>query len=294
FIGMYLYKLGLVNFQGVIISTISIMSSFGPVVALSNLSNNLVQTLASGDRVLNLLEERPIVKEVNIGEEIKFENMEASNVTFSYDNKNKILDNVDIKINKGEIIGIVGDSGCGKSTLLKLFMRFWDVKKGSIKISNRDIKNIKTNSLRNIESFVTQETFLFNDTIEENIKLGKKGATLEEVKMAAKKASIHDVIESLPNGYKTKVGELGENLSGGERQRLGIARTFLHNGDVILLDEPTSNIDSLNEKVIIKSIKEQCSNKTVIIVSHRISTVSIADKVYSMYNKQIVDRESIS
>ncbi|KGM97627.1 ABC transporter ATP-binding protein [Clostridium botulinum] len=294
FVGMYLYKLGLVNFQGVIISTISIMSSFGPVVALSNLSNNLVQTLASGDRVLNLLEENPIVKEVNIGEKVKFENIEASNVTFSYDDKDNILDNVNIKINKGEIIGIVGDSGCGKSTLLKLFMRFWDVKKGSIKISNRNIKNINTNSLRNIESFVTQETFLFNDTIEENIKLGKKDATIEEVKVAAKKASIHKFIESLPNGYKTKVGELGENLSGGERQRLGIARAFLHDGDIILLDEPTSNIDSLNEKVIIKTIKEQCSNKTVIIVSHRISTVSIADKVYSMYNRQIVDRELIS
>lgn len=292
FTGLYLFDKDIIGFQYIIISTVAMMSSFGPVVALSNLSNNLLQTFASGNRVLDLLEEKPAVTEVYDGENMTTGDIEANDLIFSYNEDTAVLENIDIKLEEGNIIGIVGDSGSGKSTLLKLFMRFWDPTEGSIKINNKDIKDVNTNSLRNIESFVTQETFLFNDTIEENIRIGKKDASLEEVKEAAKKASIHDFIEGLPQGYETNVGELGESLSGGERQRLGIARAFLHNGDIILLDEPTSNLDSLNEKVIIKTLKEETNNKTVILVSHRMSTVAIADEVYAMENKSIYRVES--
>ncbi|KEH95764.1 ABC transporter ATP-binding protein [Clostridium novyi A str. GD211209] len=290
FTGIYLYGQNIITVKDVVVSTIALMSSFGPVVALSNLSNNLVQTLASGDRVLNLLEETPAVEEISDGENCSFGDIEINGLTFAYNNE-EILKDINANFNKGEIIGIVGDSGCGKSTFLKLIMRFWDTKKGYIKINNKEIKNINTKSLREMQSFVTQETFLFNDTIEENIRLGKKDATLDEIKNAAKKASIHDFIETLPKGYKTNIGELGENLSGGERQRLGIARAFLHNGDIILLDEPTSNLDSLNEKAIIKTIKEESTEKTVIVVSHRMSTVAIADSIYSINNKKMIKVE---
>ncbi|WP_187291020.1 amino acid ABC transporter ATP-binding/permease protein [Clostridium novyi] len=290
FTGIYLYGQNIITVKDVVVSTIALMSSFGPVVALSNLSNNLVQTLASGDRVLNLLEETPAVEEISDGENCSFGDIEINGLTFAYNNE-EILKDINANFNKGEIIGIVGDSGCGKSTFLKLIMRFWDTKKGYIKINNKEIKNINTKSLREMQSFVTQETFLFNDTIEENIRLGKKDATLDEIKNAAKKASIHDFIETLPKGYKTNIGELGENLSGGERQRLGIARAFLHNGDIILLDEPTSNLDSLNEKAIIKTIKEESIEKTVIVVSHRMSTVAIADSIYSINNKKMIKVE---
>ncbi len=287
FSGLYLFNQNIIDFRYVIISTVAMMSSFGPVVALSNLSNNLLHTFASGNRVLDLLEETPSVPEVYNGKDTNSGNIETNNLVFGYDVNNTILEDVNIKLDEGKIIGIVGESGSGKSTLLKLFMHFWDPIKGNIEINNEDIKNINTNSLRDIESFVTQETFLFNDTIEENIKIGKKDATLEEVKEVAKEASIHNFIESLPQGYQTNVGELGESLSGGERQRLGIARAFLHDGDIILLDEPTSNLDSLNEKVIIKTLIDETKDKTVILVSHRISTVAIADETYTVNNKKI-------
>ncbi|BDR66830.1 putative ABC transporter ATP-binding protein [Clostridium tetani] len=293
FTAVHLLGKNIIEFKDVIIATVAIMSSFGPVIALSNLSNNLLQTLASGDRVLNLLEEEPAVKEVYNGCDVQPGDIEALNVSFSYNTKDTILENINIKFKKGNIVGIVGESGSGKSTLLKLFMRFWDITNGNIQINDENIRNTNTNSLRKIQSFVTQETFLFNDTIEENIRIGKKDATLNEIKEACKKASINEFIESLPKGYKTKVGELGENLSGGERQRLGLARAFLHNGDMILLDEPTSNLDSLNEKVIIKTLKNECRDKTVILVSHRMSTVAIADEIYTMKNKNLVKKESL-
>ncbi|WP_053955880.1 ABC transporter ATP-binding protein [Inediibacterium massiliense] len=290
FTGVYLLNKNLIDFKGVIISTIGMMSSVGPVVALSNLSNNLLLTLAAGDRVLNLLEETPAVEEIYDRKDIIFGDIKVSNVNFSYDENKSILKDINMKLNKGKIVGIVGESGSGKSTLLRLFMRFWDPTNGSIKINDEDMKNINTSSLREIEGFVTQDTFLFNETIEENIRIGKKNATFDEIQEAAKKASIHDFIESLPNGYQTKIGEFGENLSGGERQRLGIARAFLHNGELILLDEPTSNLDSLNEKAIVKTLKNQCEDKTVILVSHKMSTVAIADEVYVINNKKIAKK----
>lgn len=275
------------NLSSILIPTIAMASSFGPVIALSNLSNNLFMTLASGERVLNLLAEKPIVEEVYDGEkDLEFNGLECENVCFDYEGE-EILNDYNLQIEPNKIIGISGKSGSGKSTLLKLFMRFWDIKKGSLKISGANIKDINTDSLRDLESYVTQETSIFKDTIENNIKIADKNAAREEVIEACKKASLHDFIMSLPNGYDTNVGELGDTLSGGEKQRIGIARSFLHKASFMLLDEPTSNLDSLNEAVILKSVKDNSKDRTVVLVSHRLSTLNIADKVYKMKTDRV-------
>ena len=274
------------SIDAVVLCTISMMGSFGPVVALSNLSNNLNQTLASGERVLSILEEAPKVEEVFGQKEVSFENASCEQVTFSYEDE-VILKDYSISLPKGKIIGIHGKSGSGKSTLLKLFMRFWDADKGAVNISGTNVKDINTKNLRDIEAYVTQETYLFHDTIANNIKIAKPEAAQEEIIEAAKKASLHSFIEKLPKGYDTQVGELGDTLSGGERQRIGIARAFLHQAPLLMLDEPTSNLDSLNEGMILKALKEECREKTVVLVSHRQSTMKIADKVYEMENGRI-------
>ncbi|MCR5771510.1 MAG: ATP-binding cassette domain-containing protein [Butyrivibrio sp.] len=435
------------NISKTMVAVVAIMSSFGPVIALSNLSNNLNQTLASAERVISLLEEAPVVKENTSGQKLypKVENIYTENLSFAYEGE-PVLNDLTIGFPTGRIIGIHGPSGCGKSTLLKLLMRFWDADSGSVrmiasetdpatlekekvdsqeekadsskkdgntdskentvsenKISannktgnktpsdnkstsgngsksdtttaepestddtpkepeppkpmsaiemlkamqaaekekirvqkerenafleksrelarqkeearkkaaleaekiekqkrmtlkeridsllpnaenkerSKDIKEVRTKSLRSLEAYVTQDTYIFHDTIAANIKVAKPSATMEEVEDAAKKASLHEFIMSLPNGYNTKVGELGDTLSGGERQRIGIARAFLNDADIVLLDEPTSNLDSLNEGIILKSLKETVGDKTIIIVSHRDSTMAVADNVYS-------------
>ncbi|MCH1981387.1 ABC transporter ATP-binding protein/permease [Ruminococcus sp. OA3] len=281
FFMLYFYQTGSVDFQQMLITVIAMMGSFGPVVALSNLSNNLNQTLASGERVLSLLEENPRVEAVKGMEPVTFEGASVQNADFSYD-KEQILKNYSIQIPGGKIVGIHGASGSGKSTMLKLLMRFWDVQAGRVCISDRDIRRINTSDLRETESYVTQETYLFHDSIASNIAVGKPGASREEIMEAAKKAAIHDFILSLPKGYDTEVGELGDTLSGGERQRIGIARAFLHDAPFLLMDEPTSNLDSLNEGMILKVLQESCREKTVVLVSHRASTMNVADVVCEM------------
>ena len=281
FLMYHLYQAGNVTFDAMLLATIAMMGSFGPVTALSSLSNNLNQTLASGERVLSLLEEEPMVEESEGEADISFEGASVEDVTFAYDEE-VILKDCNINMKQGKVIGICGKSGCGKSTLLKLLMRFWDVNKGNIKISEENVKEIPTKTLRNTQSYVTQETELFHDSIANNIAIGKQGAAREEMIKAAQKASIYDMIMSLPNGYDTEVGELGDTLSGGEKQRIGIARAFLHDSPMLLLDEPTSNLDSLNEGIILKSLKEESKGRTVVLVSHRESTVGIADDVYHM------------
>ena len=298
---IWLYGRGELGFEGILTCTIAMMGSFGPVVALSSLSNNLNQTLASGERVLSLLEEKPMVEEipvdvkddsVNISENLLggksdiFSGAETKNVTFAYENE-VILDDYSLKLEPGKITGIHGASGSGKSTLLKLLMRFWDVDKGCVPVDGEDVRKIPTRHLRDMESYVTQETHLFHDSIANNIAVGNPGASREEIMEAAKKASIHDFIMKLPKGYDTEVGELGDTLSGGEKQRIGIARAFLHDSPLILMDEPTSNLDSLNEGIILKSLREASEKKTVVLVSHRKSTMNIADTVFEMKDGRI-------
>lgn len=279
FTSAFLYQEGQVSFTGILIPTIALMSSFGPCVALANLGSTLQNTFAAGNRVLDILDESPAVEEIQGREEVSFTGAVAEHVTFSYGSET-ILDNVSVEIPKGAVIGITGRSGSGKSTLLKLFMRFWNVQKGSVKLSGTEVGAINTSNLRHMEGFVTQETHLFHDSIRNNLRIAKLDATDEEIQAACKKASVHGFIMSLPQGYDTPVGELGDTLSGGERQRLGLARAFLHDAPFLLLDEPTSNLDSLNEAVILKSLKEERENKTVVLVSHRQSTMRIVDQVY--------------
>ena len=287
FFMLWKYERGIVSFDSMLITVIAMMGSFGPVTALSNLSNNLNQTLASGERVLSLLEEEPQIEEVGEKEQTIFAGAKAEHVDFAYEEE-QILEDYSIELPKGKVVGIHGASGSGKSTLLKLLMRFWDADQGDIRISGKDIREINTKDLRNMESYVTQETYLFHDSIANNIAVGRPGASREEIIEAAKKASIHKFIMTLPNGYDTEVGELGDTLSGGEKQRIGIARAFLHDAPFMLLDEPTSNLDSLNEGIILKSLHEsRGDNKTVVLVSHRKSTMNVTDVIYEMENGRI-------
>lgn len=281
FVSSMLYQRGTLGFDGVLISTVALMSSFGPVTALANLGSTLQNTFAAGNRVLDILEEEPMVKEINGQKEIAFHGAKAEHVTFSY-GQETILKDVSADIKENSVVGIIGKSGSGKSMLLKLLMRFWDVHEGSVSISGTGVNQINTSNLRDMESFVTQETCLFHDSVAANLRIAKLDATQEELEAACKKASIHEFIKKLPQGYETQVGELGDTLSGGERQRLGLARAFLHDAPFMLLDEPTSNLDSLNEAVILKSLEEERNGKTVVLVSHRESTMQIADVVYSV------------
>ncbi len=289
FAGAMLYQRGRVDFTGVLIPSIAMFASFGPVIALANLGSTLQSTFAAGNRVLDILDEKPVTEEITDGIAIDGKNAafggaRAEKVRFSYGNE-VILEDLSLVFRPGRITGVMGRSGSGKSTLLKLLMRFWKTDSGKISISGREIDSINTASLRNCESFVTQETHLFHDSIRNNLRIAKLDATEEEIEAACRKASVHDFIMTLPQGYDTPVGELGDTLSGGERQRLGLARAFLHDAPFLLLDEPTSNLDSLNEGVILKSLCEEGEDRTVVLVSHRQSTMRIADTVYTVESK---------
>ena len=289
-VGFGEYISGSISFSEMIIGIVIIASSFGPVVALSNLSNNLLHTFACAERLFDLLDEKPYVEEISGEETVESNSIEYSNVTFAYPGRiEDVLSNVSLDIKKGDKVALIGKSGIGKSTFVKLLMRFWDVNEGSIKIDNKNIKDIPTKSLRESQTLVSQETYLFDDTIMENIKIGNRNATNEEVIKAAKKASIHNFIETLPQGYNTKVGELGGLLSSGEKQRIGLARAFVNEGNVLILDEPTSNLDTLNEAEILKSIKENCMEKTILLISHRKSTTAVCDKVFKIEDRRIIN-----
>ncbi|MBQ3302733.1 MAG: ABC transporter ATP-binding protein [Eggerthellaceae bacterium] len=270
-----------VAFGSVVVATIAMMGSFGPVSALSNLSTTLSGTLAAGDRVLDLMDEQPEVLDVEDGLCTSFGGAQLESVDFAYDSE-QILSEYSLAIPKGKIIGLHGPSGSGKSTILKLLMRFWDVDGGSVSVSGHDVRDVNTDGLRSMESYVTQETWLFHSSIADNISIGRPDSTRRQITEAARKASLHEFVKNLPNGYDTLVGELGDNLSGGERQRIGLARAFLHDAPFMLLDEPTSNLDSLNEAVILKSLAEQAEGKTIVLVSHRASTMSVVDEVHEL------------
>ena len=281
FAGLWFFDNGAMAFSQVLIAVIAMMSSFGPVVALSSLSNDLTYTVAAGERILSLLAEQPETPEVKTGVLTNYSGAECENVGFSYDGKN-VLQDICLNIPETGIVGICGESGSGKTTLLKLLMRFWDVGSGNITISGKDIRSVNTRCLREIEGYVTQDAFLFEGTLLDNIRLSKPGVTMDDVQNAAERAGIHEFILSLPKGYDTPLGELGEGLSAGERQRIGLARAFLHGAPLLLLDEPTSNLDGLNEAIILKSLREISVKKSILLVSHRESTLNIADWKYQM------------
>jgi ATP-binding cassette subfamily C protein len=283
-VGIVLVSFDMLSIGKMIIGIVAVFSSFGPVIAISALPGNLTQTFASGDRVLNLLAEKPAVTPVCDGQNITYENLNVDNLSFSYDGQTQVLSDIKMHAEKGEIIGIVGESGCGKSTFLKLLLRFWQKSGGEICYNGVDVDNINSDNLLDNVTMVSQSTYLFDETIEDNLRIAKPDATQEELEEACKLASIHDFIMSLPEGYKTKTGALGDNLSAGEKQRIGLARAFLKGSQLILLDEPTSNVDSINEGIILKALKEQKSKKSIILVSHRESTMAIADRIYRVSN----------
>ena len=269
---------GQLDFGSALLAVVGLMSSFGPVIALANLGSTLQNTFAAGSRVLDLLEETPVVTEITGRPQVGFTGVQAEHLRFSY-GEDEILTDLSLVIAPGRITGITGRSGSGKSTFLKLLMRFWDVQEGKLTLSATPVNQINTANLRQLESYVTQDTHLFHDTIANNLRIAKPDATAEEIQEACRKASIHDWILTLPQGYDTPVGELGDTLSGGEEQRLGLARAFLHSAPLILLDEPTSNLDSLNEAVILRSLRQEKEDRTIVLVSHRKSTMRIADQV---------------
>ncbi|WP_455648009.1 thiol reductant ABC exporter subunit CydC [Lonepinella koalarum] len=285
--GLILFYYQQIDFSGLLIAVILLMSSYGPVIALSNLSNNLLQTLASGERVLGLLHEKPVLDDVKCGVNLaEIEQINVTGLNFAYADE-QILSNINLSLNKGQILGIHGRSGSGKSTLLKLLMRFYDPQSGHIQINGIDLTQINTQSLRENMAYITQQTYIFNESIYENIIMAKRHASQQQVIEAAKKASIHDFIMSLPEGYETKITELGNSLSDGEKQRIGIARAFLHNAPIILLDEPTSNLDSLNEAMVLQALLKVKQEKLIILVSHRTSTMQICDQVIHIENGRV-------
>lgn len=281
FIGLLLYQNGTIAFSQALVATVAMMSAFGPVVALSSLSNDLTHTVAAGERVLTLLDTAPETPEVQTGLTAAYQGVRCEDVGFTYGSR-RVLQNINLSIPKTGIIGICGESGSGKTTLLKLIMRFWDVRAGRILVSEDDIRRINTKSLREMEGYVTQETFLFEGTLLENIRLSRPDATISEVKKAAADAGIHDFICQLPKGYHTHLGELGDGLSAGERQRIGLARALLHGAPLLLLDEPTSNLDSLNEALILKSLNQAAGSRSLVLISHRESTLRAAQAIYGM------------
>ena len=281
-VGILLVKKDMLPLGRMIIGMVTVFSSFGPVIAVGSLPGNLTQTFASGDRVLNLLAEKPAVEEVQNGKDFDYETLDVKDLSFSYDGQTEVLKDIKMHAQKGEIIGIVGESGCGKSTFLKLLLRFWERSGGEINYDDIDIDQINTDSLLKNVTMVSQSTYLFEETIEDNLRIAKPDATQEEIENACKMASVHDFIMTLPDGYKTQVGALGDNLSAGEKQRIGLARAFLRGSELILLDEPTSNVDSINEGIILRALKEQKNKKSIILVSHRESTMAIADRIYQV------------
>ncbi|HIT26930.1 MAG TPA: thiol reductant ABC exporter subunit CydC [Candidatus Ornithoclostridium excrementipullorum] len=288
-VGIVLVSAGALSIGKMIIGVVAVFGSFGPVIAISALPGNLTQTFASGDRVLKLLAEKPAVEPVTDGTDMDFHRVETKDLCFSYERDKRVLNEVCMHAEAGEIVGIVGASGCGKSTLLKLLMRFWEKDSGSIEYDGTDVDRINSDSLTDNVAMVSQSTYLFDESIADNLRIAKYDATDEELKEACRKASVHEFIESLPDGYDTKVGALGDNLSAGEKQRIGLARAFLHDGRLILLDEPTSNVDSINEGIILKALKDCRSDKAIILVSHRESTMAIADRVYKIEKGVMTD-----
>ena len=268
-----------------------LFSLFQPLKNLTNVVNELQNGLASADRVFAIMDIKSDIQDVDNAFKVKDLNSSLSfnDVSFTYSNKDeKILNNINFKINKGEIFALVGPSGAGKSTLVDLIPRFYDTLSGSIKIDGKDIKDLELKSLRSLMGIVTQETFLFDDTVKANISYGVENISDDEIKDASKAANAHEFIRKLPDGYNTIIGERGVSLSGGQKQRIAIARAIVKNPPILILDEATSSLDSESEKHVQSAIENLMSERTVFVIAHRLSTVHNANKILVLENGQIV------
>ena len=268
-----------------------LFSLFQPLKNLTNVVNELQNGLASADRVFAIMDIKSDIQDVDNAFKVKDLNSSLSfnDVSFTYGNKDeKVLNNINFKINKGEIFALVGPSGAGKSTLVDLIPRFYDTLSGSIKIDGKDIKDLELKSLRSLMGIVTQETFLFDDTVKANISYGVENISDDEIKDASKAANAHEFIKKLPDGYNTIIGERGVSLSGGQKQRIAIARAIVKNPPILILDEATSSLDSESEKHVQSAIENLMSERTVFVIAHRLSTVQNANKILVLENGQIV------
>ncbi|MGX6971383.1 amino acid ABC transporter ATP-binding/permease protein [Vagococcus bubulae] len=268
-----------------IVSSLVFVSSFGPFIPLSMLGNELLSTLSSAKRLRQVMNEKPAVNDVTREEplyKIDFESLSANHVSFSYQEDQPVLQNVNLMFPTKGFIGIQGESGRGKSTFLYLLMRFFDVSKGSININERNIKAVNTRDVYSIEGYMSQTTDLFTGTIRDNIGLGMPNASDELIEQAAKKASVHEWIMSLPNSYDTEIKQGKRDISDGEKQRIGLARLFLHDAPVMILDEPTSHLDYLNEQIILRAIEKERYKRLIVMVSHRETSLSKADNVIKL------------
>ena len=268
-----------------------LFSLFQPLKNLTNVVNELQNGLASADRVFAIMDIKSDIQDVDNAVEVNdLKNpLSFDNVSFSYgDEKDKVLNNINFQINKGEILALVGPSGAGKSTLVDLIPRFYDTLSGSIKIDGKDIKELKINSLRSLMGIVTQETFLFDDSVKANIAYGVENISDDKIKDAAIAANAHEFIKELPDGYNTIIGERGVSLSGGQKQRIAIARAIVKNPPILILDEATSSLDSESEKHVQSAIENLMSERTVFVIAHRLSTVHNANKILVLENGQIV------
>tara|TARA_Y100000022_G_scaffold36655_1_gene29916 strand:+ start:997 stop:2832 length:1836 start_codon:yes stop_codon:yes gene_type:complete len=268
-----------------------LFSLFQPLKNLTNVVNELQNGLASADRVFAIMDIKSDIQDVDNAVEANDlkKTLSFDNVSFSYgDEKDKVLNNINFQINKGDILALVGPSGAGKSTLVDLIPRFYDTLSGSIKIDGKDIKELKINSLRSLMGIVTQETFLFDDSVKANIAYGVENISDDKIKDAAIAANAHEFIKELPDGYNTIIGERGVSLSGGQKQRIAIARAIVKNPPILILDEATSSLDSESEKHVQSAIENLMSERTVFVIAHRLSTVHNANKILVLENGQIV------
>ena len=290
-VASYLALKGNIDTTGIIILSFLVSASFSSTQSLTTVVSSLLETYAAAQRYFDLEDMVPVVNEIVVPKELKnIDKIEFINVSFSYPEINrKIIENMNLTINFKDKIGLVGESGIGKSTLIRLLLRFYDVTSGQILINGIDIKEYSLQDLRQRIGTLEQDTFLFNDSIAANIALGKPKATKEEIVKAAQMAGIHELIISLPEQYDTMMGELQNRLSGGEKQRIGIARVLLVDPDFLVMDEPTSSLDVINEKGLLKTLAEQFENKTWLIVSHRPSSLTGCDRVIKLENKQIYE-----
>ena len=291
FTGNYLISGGTLTSGGFVAFTTSVIMLYQPIKSMGNDFNAVQMSFLAMERVFDILRTKPEIMSkhnAKVLNEIS-DKIEYKNVSFEYEEGRIVLKNIDLEIKLGETVAFVGNSGGGKTTLVNLLPRFYDVTDGKIMIDGKNIRNLNVDSLRDKISVVFQDNFLFNGTIRENILLGKKDATKEELQSAIKSACLDEFISGLKKGLNTKIGERGVLLSGGQKQRVAIARAFIKNAPIVILDEATSALDNKSEAIVQKAIDNLMKNKTVLVIAHRLSTVRNADKIVVVNHGEIAE-----